>query len=495
MFNTLSDKLQVSFKKLRGHGKLTESNIQDAMRDIRLALLEADVNIEIVKEFVAAVKEDCLGEEVLKSVSPGQQLIKIVNDRLVELMGESESPLELHGKPSVIMMVGLHGSGKTTTTGKLAARLKKEGKKVLLVAADLMRPAAIDQLEFLGKDLNVPVFANRSNPNVLAITQEAMSRAHAEHFDVVIFDTAGRLQIDTALVQELVQLKSIVNPDECLLVADSALGQEAVSVADHFHKALTITGVILTKVDGDARGGAALSIRKVTNCPIKFIGVGEKIEDLEMFYPDRLASRILGMGDVVSLVEKAAEQIDEEEALKLQEKLKKSQFDFEDFLGQLRQMRKMGGMGAIMKMLPGGKDLAGLVDENSKQFTHMEAIICSMTKPEREDEKIISMQRRNRIAKGSGTSVDQVSQLIKQFGMMKKMMKKMGVFGKMFGGGGGGGMPDMSSLLGGLGGGMGGGMPAGAMGGMGGMMGGLPKVKSGTNFTPSKKKKKKKKKR
>jgi len=322
-----------------------------------------------------------------------------------------------------------------------------------------------------------------------------MSRAHAEHFDVVIFDTAGRLQIDTALVQELVQLKSIVNPDECLLVADSALGQEAVSVADHFHKALTITGVILTKVDGDARGGAALSIRKVTNCPIKFIGVGEKIEDLEMFYPDRLASRILGMGDVVSLVEKAAEQIDEEEALKLQEKLKKSQFDFEDFLGQLRQMRKMGGMGAIMKMLPGGKDLAGLVDENSKQFTHMEAIICSMTKPEREDEKIISMQRRNRIAKGSGTSVDQVSQLIKQFGMMKKMMKKMGVFGKMFGGGGGGGMPDMSSLLGGLGGGMGGGMPAGAMGGMGGMMGGLPKVKSGTNFTPSKKKKKKKKKR
>ena len=494
MFNTLSDKLQVSFKKLRGQGKLTESNIQDTMRDIRLALLEADVNIEIVKEFIATVKQDCLGEEVLKSVSPGQQLIKIVNDRLIELMGESESPLELNSKPSAIMMVGLHGSGKTTTTGKLAAKLKKDGKKVLLVAVDLLRPAAIEQLEFLGKSLDIAVYTNRTTPNIIAIAQEAMSRAHAEHFDVVIFDTAGRLQIDTALVQELVHLKQMVNPNELLLVADAALGQEAVSVADHFHKALDITGVILTKVDGDARGGAALSIRKVTGCPIKFIGVGEKTEDLEMFYPERLASRILGMGDVVSLVEKAAEVIDEEEAKKLQEKLKKSQFDFEDFLGQLRQMRKMGGMGKIMKMLPGGKELAGLVDENSKQFTHMEAIICSMTKAEREDEKLINMQRRNRIAKGSGTSVEQVSQLIKQFTMMKKMMKKMGVFGKMFGGGGA--MPDLTGMLGGLGGGLGSsGMPAG-MGGLGGMMGGgLPKVKSGTNFTPSKKKKRKKKKR
>ncbi len=500
MFSTLSDKLQVSFKKLRGQAKLSESNIQEALRDIRLALLEADVNIEIVKEFVASVKDDCLGAEVLKSVSPGQQLIKIVNDRLVELMGESESPLTLTSTPSVIMMVGLHGSGKTTTTGKLAAKLKKDGRKVLLVAADLHRPAAIDQLEFLGKQLDVQVYSNKTNTNLIAIAQEAMSRAYAEQYDTVIFDTAGRLQVDTVLVQELVHLKAMVNPDELLLVADSALGQEAVSVASHFHDALAITGVILTKLDGDARGGAALSIRKVTGCPIKFVGVGEKIEDLEMFYPDRLASRILGMGDVVSLVEKAAEQIDEEEALRLQEKLKKSQFDFGDFLNQLRQMRKMGGMGAIMKMLPGGKDMAKLVDENSKQFVHMEAMICSMTKAEREDEKLINMQRRKRIANGSGTSVEQVSGLIKQFGMMKKMMKKMGVFGKMFGGGGGGGLgglKDIGSMLGGLGG-MGGGMPAGmggapGMGGMGSMLGGLPKMKSGSNMTPSKKKKKKKK--
>jgi len=493
MFNSLSDKLQHTFKKLRGHGKLTESNIQETLKDIRLALLEADVNIQIVKEFVAQVKEDCLGQEVLKSVSPGQQLTKIVNDRLVELMGESAAPLTLpNNKPDTIMMVGLHGSGKTTTTGKLAARLKKEGKKVLLVAVDLQRPAAIDQLEFLGKDLGVTVYSDRSETSPVVVAKQALEAAKFQKADVVIFDTAGRLQIDTELVQELIEIKTIVNPSEVLLIADSALGQEAISVAQHFHDALKITGIILTKIDGDARGGAALSMRRVTGCPIKFVGVGEKIEDLEVFHPDRLASRILGMGDIVSLVEKAAEQIDQDEAKKLQEKMQKNQFDFDDFLGQLRQMKKMGGMGTILKMLPGGKDIAGLVGENEKQFSQMEAIICSMTNKERQDEKLITMSRRNRIAKGSGTSVDQVSQLIKQFSMMKKMMKKMGVFGKMFGGAGA--IPDLGGMLGGLGGGSP--MPGGGLGALGGgMLGGLGRNKGGTNFTPSKKKKRKKKKK
>ncbi|MCK5835364.1 MAG: signal recognition particle protein, partial [Lentisphaeria bacterium] len=357
MFDNLSDKFQSAFRKLSGKAELSEKNMSEAMREIRLALLEADVNFDVVKEFIDEAKEACQGESVTKSVSPGEQAIKEVNDLLVKLMGETEAPLELNSTPSTIMMVGLHGAGKTTTTGKLAKKLKAEGKKILLVAADVYRPAAIDQLQFLGKDLGVEVYANHDEKNVVTIAKAAMSKAKKEDFDLVILDTAGRLQIDTDLVQELVKVKKVVNPNEILLVADAALGQEAVSVATHFNDALKITGLILTKLDGDARGGAALSIRKVTGVPVKFVGTGEKMEDLDVFHPDRMASRILGMGDVVSLVEKAAAHISEEEAMKLEEKFMKNQFDLQDFLNQLNMLKKMGGIGFLLKMLPGGKKL------------------------------------------------------------------------------------------------------------------------------------------
>ncbi|MDD3118963.1 MAG: signal recognition particle protein, partial [Victivallales bacterium] len=340
MFDSLTDRLQDTFKRLRGQARLTEANMTETLREIRLALLDADVNIRIVKEFVDTIRQDCQGEDVLRSVTPGQQLVKIVNDRLIELMGGGEAALDLKGRPAVIMMVGLHGSGKTTSAAKLAARLKKDKKKVLLVAADVYRPAAIDQLEVLGHDIEVPVFAERNNPDVAAIARRAVDQAIAESYDVVIVDTAGRLQIDQTMVQELVRVSQVTRANEILLVADAALGQEAVSVAEHFHQALGLTGVVLTKLDGDARGGAALSIRKVTGCPIKFVGVGEKIEALEVFYPDRMASRILGMGDVVSLVEKAAEEIDRAEAEKQLKKLKRNEFDFNDFLSQMRQISK-----------------------------------------------------------------------------------------------------------------------------------------------------------
>jgi signal recognition particle subunit SRP54 len=481
MFDSLSDKLQETFRKLRGQARLTDANISDAMREIRMALLDADVNFEITKDFISQVKEDCLGEEVLKSVTPGQQLVKIVHDRLVELMGESEAPLNLKNHPSVIMMVGLHGSGKTTSSAKLAVNLKKKNKKVMLVAADIYRPAAVDQLETLGKQIDAPVYTERGNPNVAVIARNAIDQAKREGVNVVIIDTAGRLQIDEQMVQELVQVSQVSNADEIMLVADAALGQEAVSVADHFHKALGLTGVVLTKLDGDARGGAALSIRKVTGCPIKFVGVGEKTDDFEAFHPDRMASRILGMGDIVSLVEKASEKIDREEAEKLKNKLKKNSFDFNDFLGQLRQMKKLGGIESIMKMLPGGKQLAAATDVAPDQFKQMEAIICSMTMQERENADIINFSRRKRIALGSGTTLEQVGQLIKQFSMMKKMMKKTGLLNRLMSGG---------MDLGGLGGmaGMGGGMPG--MGGMGGGM--MPSFSRGSNRTVSKKKKRNK---
>lgn len=434
MFNNLTDKLQDALKKLRGQARISEQNIVGAMDDIRTALLEADVNSTIVEGFIADVKQDCLGEAVLRSVTPGQMAVKIVYDRLVALMGESEAPLNLGGSPSVIMMTGLHGSGKTTSSAKLAALLKKKGRKVMLVAADVYRPAAIDQLEILGKDIAVPVYADRGNPNVPAIAAGALDRARREAIDTVIIDTAGRLQIDVPMVQELVQVKQISGATEILLVADAALGQEAVSVADHFHKALNITGIILTKLDGDARGGAALSVRKVTGCPIKFVGTGEKIDEIETFFPDRMASRILGMGDIVSLVEKAAEEIDRQEAEKLQEKLKKNEFDFNDFLSQLRQMKKMGGIESILKMLPGGSSMLGSAKINMKEFASMEAIICSMTKPEREEPELIDFNRRKRIAKGSGTSIEQVAQLIKQFTGMRKMMKKTSLVSRLMSG-------------------------------------------------------------
>jgi len=489
MFENLTDKLQLTFKKLRGQASLTESNIADAMHEIRIAMLDADVNHEIVKDFIKDIREDCLGTEVLKSVSPGQQIVKVVNDRLVELMGQEAVPLDLSKHPSVILMVGLHGGGKTTTSAKLALNLKKQNKRTLLVACDIYRPAAINQLEILGKEIGIPVHADRATTNVPMIAKKAVEIAKRDGIKTVIVDTAGRLQIDDNMVMELVQLKQAVNPTEIILVADAALGQEAASVADHFHKALGITGVILTKMDGDARGGAALSIRKITGAPIKFIGQGEKIEDLDVFYPDRIASRILGMGDIVSLVEKAAEDIDEAEAEKLAEKFKKSTFDFNDFHQQIQQMKKMGGMESVLKMLPGGAKLANMPEMDSKKMIHMEAMISSMNKKERANPAIIDFPRRKRIAKGSGTSIEAVGQLIKQFSMMRKMMKKRGMLGKMMSGLMGGGLSGAMS-------GLGDGMDISSMGAMEGMpsMGG-GSFSGRTNFTPKKKKRKKKKRR
>ncbi len=433
MFDSLSDKLHDVFRKLRGQSTLTEANIAEAMREIRLALLEADVNIQVATEFVREVQASCVGQEVIKSVTPGQQVVKIVHDKLVELLGGGAAQLNLGGKPTVIMLVGLHGSGKTTTAGKLALNLRREGKKVLLVAGDVYRPAAIDQLEIIGKEIRVPVYAERTSVNVAAIAVNAVEQVgRKEGYDVVIIDTAGRLQIDEQMVQELVRIRQAVHPDEMLLVVDAALGQEAVSVAEHFHKSLDLSGFILTKLDGDARGGAALSIRKVTGCPVKYVGLGEKLDNLEVFHPERMAGRILGMGDVVSLVEKAAAEIDEEEAKKLQEKMRANKFDYNDFLTQLKQISKLGGMQGILKFLPGGRQMAGaLSGVDPKHFTRMEAVILSMTKKERENPDLLNFSRKKRIAKGAGVPVEQVSNLVKTFDSMRKMMKSTGVLGRL----------------------------------------------------------------
>lgn len=456
MLDALSDKLHDVFKKLRGETTLTEDNIQEAMREIRLALLEADVNLEVVRSFIDKVRQDCLGKDVVRSVSPGQQVVKIVNDRLVELLGSQQAELNLASSPTVIMMVGLHGSGKTTTSAKLAKMLKKQRRSVLMAAADVYRPAAIDQLEFLGNEIGVPVYAERGNMNVAQIAANAVNQAKFNHNDVVIIDTAGRLQIDENMIQELIRLRQTVRSDEVLLVADAALGQEAVSVANEFHKALSLTGFILTKMDGDARGGAALSIREVTGCPVKFIGTGEKIDDIEPFYPDRMASRILGMGDVVSLVERAAAEVDEKEAKKMQEKMRKNQFDFNDFLSQLKQVSRMGGLESILKFLPGGRQLSEAMSAmDPAQFRRIEAIILSMTPFERENPDEIDFSRRKRIARGSGVALEQVSGLIKQFNSMRKMLRKNGLLAKLFGGGGADlaspGSPMMPGLAGAMG--------------------------------------------
>lgn len=476
MFNNLTDKLHDALRKLRGVASLSESNISEAMQDVRTALLDADVNREVAENFIEDVRKSCLGSDVVRSITPGQMAVKIVNDKLVELMGPAEAPLifepQIH--PNVAMLVGLHGSGKTTTTAKLALHLTRQGHKPLMTACDVYRPAAIDQLEILGHETGIPVHSQRGNMDICEIASEAISKARADGNDYVLLDTAGRLQIDTDMVQELVRLKGTVRPQEIILVADAALGQQAVSVAKHFHEALGITGIILTKLDGDARGGAALSIKKVTGCPIKFMGVGEKLEELEVFHPDRMASRILGMGDIVSLVERAAEEMDKAEAEKLQEKLKKNDFDFDDFLSQLRQMSRMGGIESILKLLPGGSQLSGMGDLDSSKFRRMEAIICSMTKKERAKPEILDMSRRKRIAKGSGTQLEEVSQLIKQFINMRKMMKSTGIFGRLMSSG------TLPQSLGG-------------MGGFGGGMGGFrPSFSRGSNFTPKKKKRKKK---
>ncbi|MGC3960834.1 MAG: signal recognition particle protein [Verrucomicrobiota bacterium] len=444
MFDSLSSKLQNAFRNLRGLGKISESNVTDALRDVRMALLEADVNFKVARDFIERVKTKSIGAEVIQNVQPGQQIIKIIADELTELLGSQNAGLNLDKSPSCIMMVGLHGAGKTTSSGKLARLIQKQGRQPLLVAADVYRPAAMDQLETLGKQLNLPVFVKRGETDVLKIAREAMAFAEANSRNTIIFDTAGRLQIDEPLVQELVRLRDLVKPQEILLVLDAATGQEAVNVATHFDQALNITGSILTKLDGDARGGAALSMKSVTGKPIKFMGIGEKLEDFEPFHPERMASRILGMGDVVSLVEKAAEAVDLEDAKRMEEKMRKGEFTLEDFLEQLRQMKKLGPLDSIMKMLPGGAEALKQVDINKqeREFKHMEAMICGMTPKERKSPQILNAKRRIRIAKGSGVSVTELNTMLNKFGQMQQMMKKMGKFSKMMGKMGGG-MPGM----------------------------------------------------
>jgi signal recognition particle subunit SRP54 len=428
MFESLSEKLSRTFKKLRGQGKLTEKNIQEALKEVRMALLEADVNYKVVKKFVEDIRESAMGQDVLDSLTPGQQFIKIVNEELIRLMGGSRRELNLTGRtPFVLMLVGLQGSGKTTTAGKLALHLRKKGRSPYLVPADIYRPAAIEQLQKLGSQLGIPVHDTDRSRKPEDTCQEALQRAGTVAADILIMDTAGRLHIDDELMAELVRIKERVGPTEILLVADAMTGQDAVNVAKHFNDLLDISGVILTKMEGDARGGAALSIKAVTDKPIKFIGVGEKLDALEPFFPDRLASRILGMGDMLSLIEKAQEEFDEKEALKLAKKLKKREFDLEDFLGQLRQLKKLGSLEQIMSMIPGLGQLKQLknVKPDEGQLVRVEAIINSMTKEERENYKIINGSRRRRIALGSGTTIQDVNKLLKNFAQTKKMMENL----------------------------------------------------------------------
>jgi signal recognition particle subunit SRP54 len=444
MFDSLTNKLQNAFRNLRGLGKISEGNVADSLREVRMALLDADVNFKVVKDFIERVKVKALGQDVLQSIQPGQQIIKIIHDELVTLLGSENAALTLKSAPSCIMMVGLHGSGKTTSSAKLARLLAKQGRQPLLVAADVYRPAAMDQLATLGEKLQVPVFVKKGETDVLRIAREALAVATAGNHSTLIFDTAGRLQIDEPLVQELVRLRDLIQPDEILLVLDAATGQEAVNVATHFDHALEITGSVLTKLDGDARGGAALSLCSVTKKPIKFAGVGEKLEDFEPFHPERMASRILGMGDVVSLVERAAEAVDEEDARKLEEKMRKGQFTLEDFLDQLRQMRKLGPLEQLVGMLPGGSQMLQGADlsKSEKEFRHMEGMVCAMTLQERRNPAILNAGRRKRIAKGSGVSVTELNTLLNRFFQMQQMMKKMGKFQRMMAKmGGGPGMP------------------------------------------------------
>ena len=426
MFDNLADKLQSAFKTLRGHGKLSEQNIKGALKDVRMALLEADVNFHVVKDFVERVRIRAIGREVLKSLTPGQQLIKVVNEELTELMGKEHRGLTLADTPTAIMLVGLQGSGKTTTVGKLANMLRKEQHKPLMVAADVYRPAAITQLQVLGQQLGIDVFAEIEEKNPRKICQQALQKAKSDGFDVLLVDTAGRLHIDVELMQELRDLKSLLSPKEVLFVADSMTGQDAVTVADQFNKDLDISGVILTKMDGDARGGAALSIKAVTNRPIKFVGVGEKLDQIEPFHPERMASRILGMGDVLSFIEKVEQAIDEKKAEELERKIREQSFSLEDFRDQLRQVRQMGPIDQLLGMLPGvNKAALKNLDVNEKEFGRLEAIISSMTPQERVDYHIINSKRKQRIAKGSGTDIRDVNNLLKQFEQARKLMKKM----------------------------------------------------------------------
>lgn len=428
-FENLSDKLQNTFKKLRGKGVLTEADIDSAMREVKLALLEADVNFKVVKEFVSDVKEKALGSDVLKSLTPGQQVIKIVNDELVELMGGTNSKLTF--SPSgftTILMVGLQGTGKTTTCGKLVNYLKKEGKKPYLAACDIYRPAAIDQLEVVANKVDCPIYVDRNSKKAEEIALNAKKDAEKKGCNVLIVDTAGRLQIDEELMDELVRIKQAIKPHEILLVVDALTGQDAVNAAEGFNEKLGIDGIIMTKLDGDSRGGAALSAKKVTGKPVKFMGMGEKLDALEPFHPERMASRILGMGDMMSLIEKAQETYDEEKAKKLEKKLKKNEFTLEDFLDQMGEIHKMGGLGKMIDMLPGmGKNKVSEedIDKGEKEFMHMEAIIHSMTLEERRKPELLNASRRKRIAAGSGQTVAQVNQLIKKYEDAKKLMKQL----------------------------------------------------------------------
>ena len=441
IFESLSERLQETFKKLRGHGKLTEDDVNAAMRDVRMALLEADVNFKVVKDFVKRVKERAVGQEVLETLTPAQAVIKIVNEELTDLMGGTQSRLNISpNPPTIIMMVGLQGAGKTTTAGKLALTLRGQGKHPMMVADDIYRPAAVKQLEVLGEQVKTPVFSMPAGTDAVTIAKSSLEFARSHACDVIIIDTAGRLHINEELMNELKSIKAEVHPHEILLVVDAMTGQDAVNVAQSFNDALGVDGVVLTKMDGDARGGAALSVKSVTGCPIKFVGMGEKLEALEPFYPDRMASRILGMGDVLSLIEKAQNVYDAEEAKKIEKKFRKDEFTLDDFLSQLQQVRKMGSFEQILGMIPGmgniKKQLEGVdIDFNGKEIKHVEAIIRSMTPKERADTSIINGSRRKRIALGSGTKVQEVNKVIKQFAEMKKMMKKMKKLKK--GGGGG----------------------------------------------------------
>ena len=431
IFEGLADRLQETFKKLRGHGKLTEDDVNEAMREVRMALLEADVNFKVVKDFVKRVKERAIGQDVMEALTPAQLVIKIVNEELTELMGGSQSRINMSpNPPTIIMMVGLQGAGKTTSAGKLGLSLKKQGKRPVLVAADIYRPAAVTQLQVIGKQLDIPVFSMEQGTDAVTIAKSSLNYAFTHANDVVIIDTAGRLHVDEALMQELKDIKGQVKPHEILLVVDAMTGQDAVNVAESFNKDLGLDGLVLTKLDGDSRGGAALSVKAVTGCPVKFVGMGEKLEALEPFYPDRMASRILGMGDVLSLIEKAQETFDMNQAKEMEKKLRKDDFTLDDFLNQMQQIKKLGSLEQIMGMIPGMGDIKKKLgdrelDLNGKEMRQVEAIIRSMTPKERANTNIINGSRRKRIATGSGTRVQDVNRLLKQFEEMRKMMKKV----------------------------------------------------------------------
>ena len=424
-FEGLSSRLQEITKKIKGEARITESNMKDMLREVKLALLEADVNYKIVKEFISNVQEKALGQDVMKSLKPGEQVVKIVRDELTELLGGSDSKINISSNPpTIIMLVGLQGAGKTTLAGKLSNYLRKQGKKPLMVACDVYRPAAVKQLQVVGSQLNIPVYSEEGVQDAVGIARRSINTAISKLNDVVIIDTAGRLQIDDTLMQELVNIKNAVRPHEILLVVDSMTGQEAVNVAQTFNDKVGIDGVVLTKLDGDTRGGAALSVKKITGKPIKFAGVGEKLSDLEEFHPDRMASRILGMGDILSIVEKAEQALDLEEAEKLEKQLKKDKFDLDDYLAQLKQIKKMGSLSSILKMIPGMNKLKDIkVDD--KEFIRIEAIITSMTAKERKNPSLLNASRRKRIAKGSGTEVHDINKFMESFEMTQKMMKQM----------------------------------------------------------------------